>query len=639
MKFLVTKHKSSLPFLVIGSFFLLFTTIVHAQKYTREVNRTYEVFDDYVQITESRQIRIDNAEIYIAAGNSDKTTIFADIRPDTEGIDNSQDSLSSLTVKRSNGSNYTNYSIDSSGSNPVIDLKFDRDIEFGIPFNVNISYRSKGVIYKSGKVRDIFIPGFSEDFVFSDSEKAEVINTTVRIPKNLGNISFAIPNGKITAEGDFNIVTFNKEDLVGRSGWIEIGTEQVYEFSITQNFPKSNDIIFGTNTYKVVLPRNIKSGNITQDVFFTEISPKPVAIYEDENGNLIGEFTVPSKDSGTLSVKGYAKLTKVEIDYSTYKGAVSSIPIDIINLNTAPGDYWESNHSSIKQAAIEAIGDLDPKTAPVFSIAEKLYEYVIEKIDYSNIKRFGINERQGALKTLQGGAAVCMEYSDLYIALLRSLGIPARAVLGYGYTGIDSTDSSEHQWVEVYIPELGWISVDTTWGESAPELVGGDLNHFYVHVASKDPNTPAPVEVSFIGDIGDLQERGLTVIPTSAEFSGTSVSELIAEYPESESDGKARNIAIESGIRGVQDFYQANTAILNPILIILGLLITIPLLLRIVKLISRVTRKKKVVHTESAILKSFERKPDLGPIAPLTNKIVSDDIPPLENTDAPTPRI
>jgi hypothetical protein len=614
MNFLVTKYKLTIPFLILGSFFLLFVNIVHAENYTREVNRTYEVFDDYVQITESRQIRIDNAQIYIAAGNSDSTTIFADIRPDTEGIDNSQDSISSLTVKRSNGTNYTNYSVDQSASNPIVNIKFDRDIEFGSPFNVNVSYRSKGVIYKSGKVRDIFIPGFAEDFVFSDADRIEAFTTTVRIPKSLGNISFAIPNGVITSEGDFNIVTFNKEDLVGRSAWIEIGTEQVYEFSINQEFPKSNDIIFGTNTYKVVLPRNIKSGNITQEVFFTEISPKPVSVYEDENGNLIGEFTVPSRDSGTISVKGYAKLTKVEIDYTKYIGAASAVPNDIINLNTAPGAYWESDNSLIKQAAIEAIGDLDPETAPVFSIAQKLYEYVIEKIDYSNIKRFGINERQGALKTLQGGAAVCMEYSDLYIALLRSLGIPARAVLGYGYTGIDSTDSSEHQWVEVYIPELGWISVDTTWGESAPELVGGDLNHFYVHVASENPNTPSPVEVSFIGDIGNLNERGLTVVPTSSELSGTSAADLISQYPESDSDAKARNIAFESGIKGIQDFYQANTNILNPIIIIAALLFAVPLLIKIVKLIKRISRRNKVTaQTESAILKSFERKPDLGP--------------------------
>src|SRR5687768_3910589 len=125
MKFFVSKYKITVTFLIVGSFFLLGTTSVSAQKYTREISRTYEAFDDYVQVTEEREIRIDNAAIYIAAGNSDTTTIFADIRPDTEGADNSQDSISTLNVERTNGVNYSNYSIDTTGSNPVLDIKFD----------------------------------------------------------------------------------------------------------------------------------------------------------------------------------------------------------------------------------------------------------------------------------------------------------------------------------------------------------------------------------------------------------------------------------------------------------------------------------------------------------------------------------
>ncbi len=606
MKFLVYGYKIAFSFLVLGTFFLLVTSSVSAQKYTREVDRRYEVFDDYVQVYETRELRINDASIYIASGNSDRVTLFADIRPDTEGVDNSQDTLSSLTVKRTNGVNYTNYTIDSSESNPILNINFDRDIEFGSPFTIEISYRSKGIIYKSGKVRDIYVPGFSEDFVFSDSERIESINTLVRIPKSLGNLSFAIPNGNITQSGGYNDVSFTQEDLKGRSGWIEIGTEQIYEFSITQEFPKSNDIIFGINTYKIVLPRDIKSGNITQEVFFTSISPNPVAIYEDDNGNLIGEFSVPSSSSGVFEIKGYAKLTKIAIDYSAYTGTIANVPADIIAINAKPGEYWESDNNAIKNAAIDAISGLDAKTSPVFAIAERLYEYVIAKIDYSNIKRFGINERQGALKTLQGGAAVCMEYSDLYIALLRSLGIPARAVLGYGYTGIDSTDSSEHQWVEVYIPELGWVSVDTTWGESAPELVGGDLNHFFIHVASEDPNTPAPVEVSFIGDLGDLSERKLTVVPTASELSGSSTQELIDSYPKDDSATKSRNIAIESGIKTIQSFYEANSTILNPVIVVTLLLITLPIVLRIFNLIKRLTNRK--VKQEKKLVRRFDKE-------------------------------
>src|SRR5262249_16924543 len=129
------------------------------------------------------------------------------------------------------------------------------------------------------------------------------------------------------------------------------------------------------------------------------------------------------------------------------------------------------------------------------------YQYVVDKIDYSEVKRFGLNTRQGALKTLEGGAAVCMEYSDLFIALMRAEGVPARAAFGYGYdsratSGVDTA----HQLAEAYIPKLGqWVGVDTTWGENGPAIIGGDLNHLYRHVAVVDPNTPAQVSVQFFG--------------------------------------------------------------------------------------------------------------------------------------------
>ncbi len=615
MKFTVTGYKLIVALLPVSGFFLL-ANIVSAQQYTRTIDRTYEVVDDYVQVTEKRTINIDQSDIYIAAGNEDLTTLFADIRPDEELISNVPDTLNSLSITRANGSAYTNYRIEETGTNPNLRVTFDRNIEAGTPFTVYVGYRSKGIIYKSGKVRDVFIPGLSTDFVFNDGNRREVINTLVKIPKTLGSLSFAIPNGEVTQDATYYYVRFKQEDLLGRSGWIEIGTDQTYEFEIIQKYQKSSDFIFGANTFKLIIPRNIKSGNIEQSVFFESFSPAPTSIRKDENGNLIAEFSISAATEGEISIKGFAKLKKTSIDYSRYTGLLSAIPAEVIQENTQSANFWEANEPDVKAAAISALGNLTTDKSPVYEIAERLYEYVIDKIDYSNVKRFGINERQGALTTLRGGAAVCMEYSDLYIALLRSVGIPARAVFGYGYTGIDSSDSSEHQWVEVYIPELGWVSVDTTWGESAPELIGGDLNHFYIHIASDNPNTPAPVEVAYVGDLGTLEDRQLRVVPSETELTGMSQEEVLNNYPESNGAARSREMAIQFGLNGIKNFYERNKDLMNPLIVLIAFLLIVPVAYKLVKFVlNKLMRKpKKVISIPASNLNKVEEKPTANPV-------------------------
>ena len=86
------------------------------------------------------------------------------------------------------------------------------------------------------------------------------------------------------------------------------------------------------------------------------------------------------------------------------------------------------------------------------------FEFVNQKIQYF------INNRRDpasvALKTLKGD---CSEYSDLFVALLRGGGIPAKVVHG---VIIDNAKNriEPHAWCEYFSPELGWIQCDPTWG-------------------------------------------------------------------------------------------------------------------------------------------------------------------------------
>jgi len=74
----------------------------------------------------------------------------------------------------------------------------------------------------------------------------------------------------------------------------------------------------------------------------------------------------------------------------------------------------------------------------------------------------------------------CDYYASSMVTMLRSLGIPARAVSGYAEGMLDEetgiyviTERDAHTWVEVYFPAYGWVEFEPTAGESALERPSG----------------------------------------------------------------------------------------------------------------------------------------------------------------------
>lgn len=63
---------------------------------------------------------------------------------------------------------------------------------------------------------------------------------------------------------------------------------------------------------------------------------------------------------------------------------------------------------------------------------------------------------------------VCQDFTNLFICLARLLGVPARYVCGYIYTGPKAANQvqseASHAWVQLYLPEVGWKGFDPTNG-------------------------------------------------------------------------------------------------------------------------------------------------------------------------------
>jgi tetratricopeptide (TPR) repeat protein len=86
------------------------------------------------------------------------------------------------------------------------------------------------------------------------------------------------------------------------------------------------------------------------------------------------------------------------------------------------------------------------------SVARKIGEWT-----YGNLKWKKVES--DAVETLASREADCLEHSELYVALARSLGLPARVVTGAALGG---GSFGAHAWVEIYLGK--WVEIDPTWG-------------------------------------------------------------------------------------------------------------------------------------------------------------------------------
>lgn len=85
------------------------------------------------------------------------------------------------------------------------------------------------------------------------------------------------------------------------------------------------------------------------------------------------------------------------------------------------------------------------------------FEFVNQKIQYMEN-----GERWCASRVLKERRGDCSEFSDLFISIVRSMGIPAFGVLGY-VVDLREKKVSYHEWVKVLTGE-GWLPFDPTWG-------------------------------------------------------------------------------------------------------------------------------------------------------------------------------
>ncbi len=493
------------------------------------------MYTDRVHVTETITANVVDQQFLVPAGSEEIFIIFNPVVNDTEAESKIALTLPTITLIDDTGTGVP-FTTEIDAQNILVKVVRNHSLLYAHPRSLQLDYDSFSLLSQVGATYDLYIPSFAENYAFENEDISTKIDTTVVIPKSMGSLNLVTPDKIPLDQGDSWRLEFTHPELTGKVSWVQIGTTQYYEFHIKQPYVSTSTIPLFHNTYTVMLPRNVEAVGMSQKVWFSQIDPTPESVLEDSEGNLVAEFILPANESGEITISGLASVTNDPSTDLTISGNLSEITA-LFATESAP--FWEVDDPAIKSAATDLQSTLGSQD--IYQILAQTYEFVVDKIDYSEVKKFGLNERQGAVKTLQGGAAVCMEYSDLFIALMRAQGVPTRAAFGYGYdTRATDGENIAHQWTEVYFPSQNkWVAVDTTWGESGLQAIGGHLNHFYKYVTSKDPSTPAPVSVSYFGSLGEVPAESFMIESVSEIPATTNLlrqEDLIAQFPPTNSN-------------------------------------------------------------------------------------------------------
>ena len=383
------------------------------------------------------------------------------------------DNIEPRNVSVFEGSTALPFEISKVGTKNSLTINFpDALVGKGKKRTFTVSFEEGGFAARTGEVWEISIPRLSPD------ENFKSYSVSFSVPATFGTEAYISPRPKEVKTSEGRVTYFFDKEAVERTG-VTAGFGAFQVFSFTLNYHLENPLGKSAKVDIAVPP-----DTALQRVYYQVVNPKPENIYVDSDGNWLATYFLKSRERIDVEVKGTVQIFAGPRPFP--------LPTqETIQDNLKESTYWQS---------------LDPKIKSLgqsLRTPEAIYNYVWQTLSYDYDRVRPNVERLGALGALESpGSAICMEFTDLFIALARSAGIPAREINGYAYTEnpeiqpLSLVADVLHAWPEYWDEsKKAWIPIDPTWASTT----GGvdffsklDLRHFTFVIHGKDPQKPYP---------------------------------------------------------------------------------------------------------------------------------------------------
>lgn len=245
-----------------------------------------------------------------------------------------------------------------------------------------------------------------------------------------------------------------------------------------------------------------------QQIFVDRVEPPPTSVRVDEDGNYMARYDLKPKQKLDVRFRGYAQVFTqprdelrkiVEARFEKQKGYMLR----------EDKKYWTLSN---------------PASYDHLDTAEAAYKSVVGSLsyDYDRLKN-NKSYRLGADTALKNPTrAVCVEFTDAFIALTRSNGVYSREIEGFGFSQderlrpLSLISDVLHSWPEYYDEENRlWKQVDPTWENTSgiDYFSSFDLDHIAFAIHGKDPEDPPPAGTYKLEDSRDVTVKVAANLP------------------------------------------------------------------------------------------------------------------------------
>lgn len=382
-------------------------------------------------------------------------------------------------VSGNDGLGSLNISTKTQDSSTILIAKLNQQIVGqGKSVNFKISYTIDSLAIKKGKIWEINVPQIVTN------ENLSSYKLSLSVPKTYGPLGKMSPSADQTTDiTSATTYVFTKNSTSGVNA--SFGQYQLFSFTLKYRYKNKN--VYPAKG-RISLPPDTEY----QALYYQSLDPKPSSMFVDPSGNYIAEYTVKGGSNLEVIAKGLVRIfdsdTLVQKPINWNKSELQAF--------TKSDKYIDSENNQIQKKAKE------------LKNIEEIYNYVTTtlKYDYSRLQSDSLG-RRGSLNAFnQPEKSICTDFSDLFVALARAKGIPARGLVGFAYTDntnlrptkieglVDTTVL--HAWPEYYDKEKDhWVQVDPTWGSTT----GGldyfhklDTNHFVFAINGVSSEEPLP---------------------------------------------------------------------------------------------------------------------------------------------------
>ncbi len=270
-----------------------------------------------------------------------------------------------------------------------------------------------------------------------------------------------------------------------------------FDITINANFELEKTSV-SSNLNSVIAKLDLKAQDSNS---YTTIISESTSL-EGELYNDYSKFTFTDLEPLNKELSYFAR---VNIDSSKHNiPSTNAFPIQLSQTEIEENDLeqyleitdtidWD-NYEVKTKASTLAQGQTD-----LFESLVIMAAWVEQNIEY-NLSTLNAQTSQPASYVLETRQGVCDEMTSLFIGFARSLGIPARFVSGLSYTRSDLFDKpwQSHGWAEVYLPEIGWVSFDPTFGQY------GFVDATHIPLQYSNDPTGASINYEWTGNNVDL---------------------------------------------------------------------------------------------------------------------------------------